>query len=92
MYFILRYLLVPTMLMHNHLFHPPPFPPCSFSAPPPPPTPLNLQAIFFDRVTDEELEYTIRLRHEVPTANTWRTSRIGPTRNRPSPRVASKLV
>ena len=43
-------------------------------------------------MTSDELEYTIRLRHEVPTANTWRTQRIAPGVDRPGPRVVKSVI
>ena len=52
----------------------------------------SLLGLVFNRVTDEELEYTIRLRHEVSTANTWRTQRIAPGVDRPGPRVVKSVI
>ena len=46
----------------------------------------------FDSLDGTNLEYTLRLRHEVGTRNTWRTRDVADDVQTPGPRVSEKWV
>lgn len=46
--------------------------------------------IVFDNLESNDLEYTLRLRHEVGGRNTWRTNEVAGEVQSPGPRVSEK--
>ena len=52
----------------------------------------HLSGIVFENLDSANVEYTIRMRHEVFPDNTWYTSQTGPFIQVPGARVTPKLV
>lgn len=55
---------------------------------------LAYSGIVFDSINNDttELEYTLRLRHEVGESDTWYTDLTFPSTQRPGPYVSEKYV
>ncbi len=48
--------------------------------------------VFFDNLNGTDMEYTIRLRHDVGSRDTWQTARTAAAFNSPGPRIDPKYV